>query len=138
MKTSGDKGQSQAIMARVGIIFGLLLCGLTIAGMVATTVKSPILFIPMMIGIPTLFCGVVALNPHRRKQAMRTAATLALIGSCVGLVRTVVWASRWMREGQVLRYALFLNIGLLIVSGTFLAIFVASFIQDRRRRKSQA
>ena len=64
-------------MARVGIIFGLLLCGLTIAGLVGTTVKSTILFIPMMIGIPTLFCGVVALNPHRRKHAMRVSATIA-------------------------------------------------------------
>ena len=124
-------------MARIGIIFGLLLCGLTIAGMVMTTVKSPILFVPMMIGIPTLFCGVVALNPHRRKQAMRTAAILALIGSSIGVVRCAVWASRWIREEQVIRYAFFLNVGLLIVSGTFLAICVSSFIQDRRRRKSQ-
>jgi hypothetical protein len=121
-------------MARVGIIFGLLLCGLTFVGMVETTVKSPILFIPMMIGIPTLFCGVVALNPHRRKQAMRAAATLALLGMSVGMIRSSVWLSRWMRDEQVLRYAFSLNVALMIISGTFFVILIVSFWQDRRPR----
>ena len=121
-------------MARIGIIFGLLLCGLTFTAMIATTVKSPILFIPMMIGIPTLFCGVVALNPHRRKQAMRAAAVLALLGLSVGTIRSLFWTSRWMRDEQVLQYALNLNVALMLVSGTFFVICVGSFVQDRRRQ----
>ena len=124
-------------MARVGIIFGLLLCGLTFVGMVETSVKSPILFIPMMIGIPTLFCGVVALNPHRRKQAMRAAAALALLGLTVGTIRSSVWTMRWIRDEQVLRYAFSLNVALMVISGTFFLIFIASFLQDRRRRQTQ-
>ncbi len=124
-------------MARVGIIFGLLLCGLTFVGMVETTVKSPILFIPMMIGIPTLFCGVVALNPHRRKHAMRAAATLALLGLSVGTIRSSVWTMRWIRDEQVLRYAFSLNVALMVISGTFFLICITSFLQDRRRRQTQ-
>lgn len=124
-------------MARVGIIFGLLLCGLTFVGMVETSVKSPILFIPMMIGIPTLFCGVVALNPHRRKHAMRAAAALALLGLTVGTVRSSVWTMRWIRDEQVLRYAFSLNVALMLISGTFFVICIASFVQDRRRRQTQ-
>ena len=124
-------------MARVGIIFGLLLCGLTIAGLVGTTVKSPILFIPMMIGIPTLFCGVVALNPHRRKHAMRFAGVLALLGTSVGAIRSLVWLTRWMREAQIERYAVILNVALLAISGTFLLISIVAFLQDRRRRHAQ-
>jgi len=124
-------------MARVGIIFGLLLCGLTFVGMVETSVKSPILFIPMMIGIPTLFCGVVALNPHRRKQAMRAAATLALLGLTVGAIRSSVWTMRWIRDEQVLRYAFSLNVALMVISGTFFLICIASFLQDRRRSQTQ-
>ena len=124
-------------MARVGIIFGLLLCGLTIAGLVGTTVKSPILFIPMMIGIPTLFCGVVALNPHRRKHAMRAAGVLALLGTSVGAIRSLVWLARWMQEAPIERYAAILNVALLASSGTFLLILIISFLQDRRRRHAQ-
>ena len=68
-------------MARVGIVFGLLLCGLTVVGMVGTTVKSPMQFIPMMLGVPILFSGVVALNPHRRKHAMHAASAVAILGA---------------------------------------------------------
>ena len=124
-------------MARVGIIFGLMLCGLTIAGLVGTTVKTPILFVPMMIGIPTLFCGVVALNPHRRKHAMRVAAVLALLGTSVGAVRSLVWATRWVREAEIERYAVILNLALLAISGIFLLISIVAFLQDRRRRHAQ-
>ncbi len=124
-------------MARVGIIAGLLLCGLTIAGLIGTTVKNPILFIPMVIGIPTLFCGVVALNPHRRKHAMRFAGALALLGTSVGAIRSLVWLSRWMRDGEVQNYAVILNVALLAISGTFLMICITSFVQDRHRRHAQ-
>ena len=124
-------------MARVGIIFGLLLCGLTIAGLVGTTVKNPILFVPMMIGIPTLFCGVVALNPHRRKHAMRVAGALALLGTCIGGIRGLVWLSRWMRDEQVQQYAVYMNLVLFTISGVFLSICIASYLLDRRRRHAQ-
>jgi drug/metabolite transporter (DMT)-like permease len=114
-----------------------MLCGLTIAGLVGTTVKTPILFVPMMIGIPTLFCGVVALNPHRRKHAMRVAGVLALLGTSVGAVRSLVWATRWVREAEIERYAVILNLALLAISGIFLLISVVAFLQDRRRRHAQ-
>jgi len=121
-------------MARLGIILGVLLCGLTYAGLISTTAKNPILFIPMMIGIPTLFCGVVALNPHRRKHAMRAAATLALLGASVGSIRSSIWLTRWMRDEEIYRYAVGLNVAMMVISGTFLVIFFVSFLQERGRR----
>ena len=39
------------------------------------------------------------MNPHRRKHAMRFAGILALFGTSVGAIRSLVWLSRWMRDG---------------------------------------
>lgn len=124
-------------MARVGIVFGLLLCGLTYAALVATNHKSPIQFIPMMIGIPTLFCGVVALNPHRRYQSMQAAAVLALSGTIVGCSRSAVWLFDWMRNEPYDAYTAPVNLALMVVSGLFLLLCITSMIQDRRRRHAQ-
>ena len=71
-------------MARVGIVFGLILCGITFAGLVATSAKIPTQFYPMMLGIPILFCGVVSLNPHRRRLSMMVAAGIAATGALLG------------------------------------------------------
>jgi len=73
-------------MARLGIIFGLILFGISIAAMLQTPQKAPSQFYSMMFGIPTFFCGIVALNPHRRRQAMIIASGIALIGTVSGLV----------------------------------------------------
>ena len=73
-------------MDRVSIVFGLLLCGLSAVGMIASITKDPVQFIPIMIGIPVLFCGVVSLNPHRRRLAMRLAATVTATGGVLGIV----------------------------------------------------
>ena len=78
-------------MARIGIIFGLALCGLTVACLVQSTTKSPYQFIPMILGIPMLFLGVVALNPHRRRQAMNVAASVSTMGLVVGGLPSDLW-----------------------------------------------
>lgn len=74
-------------MARVTIIIGLLLCGLSAVAMVGTPLKMPALFIPMMFGIPVLFCGVVGLNPHRRRVAVAIAATIMSIAVVAAAAR---------------------------------------------------
>lgn len=72
-------------MARLGIIFGLLLCGISIAAMLQTPLKTPSQFYSMMFGIPIFFCGIVSLNPHRRRQSMMIANLLASIGVISGM-----------------------------------------------------
>lgn len=124
-------------MARTGIIFGLLLCGLTCAALILSTVKSPSQFIPMMIGIPTLFCSVVALNPHRRKQAMRAAASLALLGALVGGIRSLALLSDSIRDQDLPRYLASVNTTLCLLSCAFLAIWLVDYVQQRRRRHQQ-
>jgi len=121
-------------MARAAIIFGLLLCGLTAAALVTTTMKSPSQFIPMVIGIPALFCGVVALNPHRRKHAMRAAAILALAGTLVGGIRSLALLTGSVRHEEFDRYLGLLNAALFVFSAMFLCFWIIDFFRQRHRR----
>jgi len=73
-------------MARLGIIFGLILFGISIFAMLQTPQKTPSQFYSMMFGIPIFFCGLVALNPHRRRHAMLIACMVAMFGVGGGLV----------------------------------------------------
>ena len=67
-------------MPHIAIFFGVSLCGLTVVGMISSVEKLAALCVPMLLGLPILFAGVVALNPHRRMAWMRFAAVLALLG----------------------------------------------------------
>ena len=64
-------------MARTAIVFGLLLCGLTLYGLFASMLKSPLQFVPLMFGIPVFLCGIVGLNPHRQRLASFIAAIIS-------------------------------------------------------------
>ena len=81
-------------MARLGIIFGLILVGISLAAMLQTPQKAPSQFYSMMFGIPTFFCGIVALNPHRRKQAMTVATLLCLAAILSGLTWIMIHYSK--------------------------------------------
>lgn len=125
-------------MARAGIIFGLALCGLTLLALVGTPVKTPIQFIPMMLGIPILFCGVVALNPHRRRYAMRVASLVALVGAIVGAGVAVYWSVGLPQPAMTDRNSLRLVIVLTSTCTLFVAFCVAFFISLRRRKRRAA
>ncbi len=71
-------------MERVAIVFGLILCGLTVFGLLVSPLKPPAVFVPLLFGIPALLCGVVSLNPHRRRVGMGLAAGIGGLGAIVG------------------------------------------------------
>lgn len=119
-------------MARAGIVFGLILCGLTFVGLVGTELKIPTQFYPMMLGIPVLFCGVVALNPHRRKHAMHVTAALALIGTVAGAAASVAWI---FNDDQTDRYDLLLTGSMSLVCLGLLISCIVSFRNARKRKK---
>lgn len=121
-------------MARIGIVFGIVLCCLSIAGMVGTLQKDPAQFIPMMMGVPVLICGVVALNPHRRRYAMHAALIIASLGAvCGGLMAS--WDLLQLVSGDdVNKYALRLLAVMSIICAAFCVICVVSLIQANRRR----
>ncbi len=109
-------------MARIGIVVGLLLFGLTIAGLSMTTQKSYTQFIPMMFGIPMLFFGVVALNPHRRGEAVFAALLLALVGLALGAGRTLMLSISWFAGGHVNPLSFQLVAAMTTVCGIFVII----------------
>jgi len=125
-------------MARVGIIFGLLLCGVTLLGLIATADKSPTQFFPMMLGIPVLFCGVVSLNPHRRRYAMKFTSALAIIGTVAGGSATFVSLLKIAAGHPVNRFGLSLTTALAVISLILLASCLVWFMVARRRREASA
>ena len=102
--------------------------------MVGTPAKSPTLFVPMMLGIPVLFCGVVALNPHRRKHAMHTACVIALLGAFGGGARAVFCMVEFAGGNGIDGYGLNVIIGMSLICVVFVVICIISFIQTRRRK----
>lgn len=121
-------------MARVAIVFGLLLCGLTFAALVGTMEKSPSLFFPMILGIPILFCGVVGLNPHRRRHALYVACSIATLGALAGLGRLGVLMSRLSRQQDVNGYTSNLMLVMTAVCLVYALVCISSLILMRRRR----
>ncbi len=124
-------------MARVGIVFGLLLCGLSVIGMLATVNKDPTQFVPLMLGIPILFCGVVALNPHRRRLAMQSAAATGVLGIVVGFVQAVVIGVRWSDGEPVGDLGWKLITAMTWLCATFSVICVILLLRSRRRPVTQ-
>lgn len=122
-------------MPQTSVLFGLALCGLTVFGMIGTAEKLATAFVPMMLGIPLVFCGIVSLNPHRKKIWLRMAATVGLLGATLSALRLVyqIWM---LADGEpVNRFALALMAAILGLCGAFLTILaIASWRYHRRRR----
>ena len=125
-------------MARAGIVFGLILCGVTFAGLVGIAAKTPTQFFPMMLGIPLLFLGVVALNPHRRRFAMAISIGISVLGVVCGAAWTVFRLASIEDGGsEIDRYSLRL-IGVMVLVCIVFAISCAAWFRRVRRKSSLA
>ncbi len=102
--------------------------------MVGTPIKSPTQFIPMMLGIPVLFCGVVALNPHRRRHAMHVASAIGLLGAVAGAARAMYCLLELAGGNEIDRYGFKVIVAMSGICTIFVVICVVSFIQTRRRK----
>ncbi len=125
-------------MARVGIVFGLLLCALTVTGLVVSLDKGLVQFVPMMLGIPILFCGVVALNPHRRRHAMHFSAGIAGVGALLGGGRASALAIGWIRGAETDPLALRMVSVMAVSCLVFVVICLLSFLHARRRNRTES
>lgn len=86
-------------MARLGILAGVLLCVDTAMALMGSYEKAVWLFLPMMIGIPIMFLGVVGLNPHRRRVALTAMAGVGLLGCVLGAVDLAAVYMDWRSSG---------------------------------------
>lgn len=97
-------------MARITILLGLLLCALTMIGLlVPAGGKISSAFIPMIFGIPLVIAGIVALNPHRRRACTTFACALALIGGLGPPVLIRQFGVEWLGNEPVQRLPLVLS-----------------------------
>lgn len=111
----------------------------------------PALFIPMMFGIPVLFCGVVGLNPHRRRNSVATAAAIMLFAVVAALARCgygIALAEHFVDppvgdlvvpdlDGETVdAYAANLAFATLVISSIFMVIYCVSLLGARRQSRS--
>lgn len=122
-----------SLMARFGIVSGLLLCIDTAMALFGSLNKAPVFFIPMMLGIPILFFGVVALNPHRRRQALSTAALIGALGSVIGCGQLMHFFSLWRKAGEVnLHYTRIVSLMLVVCVIFSVSYLWTAFSKTRR------
>lgn len=97
-------------MARITILLGLLLCALTMVGLLAPTAgKITIAFVPMIFGIPVVIAGIVALNPHRRRICTTFACALAFIGGLGPPVLIQRFGVEWLGDEPAQRLPLVIS-----------------------------
>ncbi|MCM2371667.1 hypothetical protein [Aporhodopirellula aestuarii] len=101
-----------------------------------TTQKSYTQFIPMMFGIPMLFLGVVALNPHRRGESVFVALLLSAAGMLLGCGRFVVLLFAWFAGEHVNLLSVQLVAAMALICGVF--VIVAERWRRIRRRSELA
>ena len=125
-------------MAKVTMVFALLLCVLGLAGFLFTGRIHQTALIPTWFGLALGFCGYLAISPDekRRKLFMHinvTVGLLGLIGAIVSALREYGHArslgadSDWKALSAQLAMA-----GLLLI---YVNLCVRSFIQVRRSRQ---
>jgi hypothetical protein len=125
-------------MARVSILFGVLLTVLGIFGFAATGREHYTALIPVLFGILLALLGVlVSVRPHWRKHLMHTAALVALIGiggSAPGLIGLIKWGMNGTEPGR--RAAAIAQGVMAILLLIYLILCVRSFIAARKARQS--
>ena len=125
-------------MAKLTLVFAVLLVALGLAGYLGTGSLHPTALIPAWIGLTLGLFGFLAISPNesRRKLFMHISVTVALlgfIGSAVELVRTYVHANAAGVEPNQIAVASKITLaGLLLL---YVILCVRSFISARRSGK---
>jgi fumarate reductase subunit D len=120
-------------MPQLTLLFGGLLIALGPIGY-ALSDKGPAAmtaFIATVFGILLVICGLVAMNPGRRKHAMHAAAVVGLLGMLLPLGRLVptlikgneVSAAAWVSLG-----------GMVVLCLIFFLLCFKSFLDARKAR----
>ena len=96
--------------------------------------KSITRLIPAFFGAPILVCGVLALNPARRKHAMHGAVTVGLLGF---LGSASMLLPKLIKGDQVSQLKLMTQGGMAVLCLLFVILCVRSFIAARKEMKAE-
>jgi uncharacterized membrane protein len=121
-------------MAKVTLIFAVLLAALGLGGYLGTGSAHPTALIPMWIGLALGIFGFLAISPRegRRKLFMHINVTIGLLG----FLGTVVDIVRNLVSSQAVDpIALTAKIALVWLLFIYVALCVRSFIAARRSGK---
>ncbi|MGA3046337.1 MAG: hypothetical protein ABSD67_06915 [Terracidiphilus sp.] len=125
-------------MAKVTLVFALLLVALGLAGYLGTGSIYPTALIPTWIGLALGICGFLAISPNegRRKLFMHINVTIGLLGFLGGAVEAVrgyVHAkSAGLEPDQIALASKSTLAGLMLI---YVILCVRSFIAARRSGK---
>ena len=125
-------------MAKLTLVFAVLLVALGLAGYLGTGSLHPTALIPAWIGLTLGLFGFLAISPNesRRKLFMHISVTVALlgfIGSAVELIRTYVHAHALGVEPDQIALASKFTLTVLLL--VYVILCVRSFIAARRSGK---
>ena len=141
-------------MAKVTIVFGIILIGLGLVAYFGSTPKSspqsevtqldgdgaigrklPITaLIPAFFGAPLLVCGLIAMRENLLKHAMHAAAMIGLLGSLGGLSNSIRGILKDVPNYRSVGYSFVMG----VICTVFVALCIRSFIQARKRREKIA
>ncbi len=119
-------------MARISIVFGLLLTALGVGAFVGTGSEHPTALIPAGFGLVLVLLGALALKDNLRKHAMHLAAVVGLIGAVGGAVMLLLPFIKGTGIQRPTAYACTAAMTVLCLG--FVGLCVNSFVQARRRR----
>lgn len=122
-------------MARTTILFAALLIALGVGAYFVTGMQSWTALIPSIAGALLGICGVIALDPNKRKHAMHAAVLLAVLG-CAGGAPGVIKALKWVTSGSepVRPAAVVVQAVMSAVLLPYIVLCVKSFIDARRAK----
>ena len=116
-------------MARIAMIFGVLLVALGLGGHYGSDQAGWSAWIAALFGSGLLGLGVAALKESFRKHAMHAAAVLGLVGFLVTIHGLVEFLRLVSAKPDLLTKST-----TAILCGTFLVLAIKSFVDARRRR----
>jgi len=120
-------------MAKISIIFGLILIILGLISYLGISSESITALIPTFLGIPVLILGFLALNEKYLKHAMHGTAVLMLLGFA-GTVGGLIKFFR-MLGGEVFERSSAITIQAIMamICMIFLIFAIKSFVDTRRK-----
>jgi hypothetical protein len=127
-------------VAKLTIVFGVLLMVLGVAFFVATGSAHPTALIPLWFGLLLGLCGVLANTPDARRRMlwMHIAVTIGLIGFVFPGARAGMAIARWiggaLTATAAARNAVHEELAMALLCLVFTVLCVRSFIAARRGR----
>jgi hypothetical protein len=125
-------------MAKVTIVFAVLLVALGLAGYYYTGAIHPTALIPLWFGVGLGICGALAMSPseRRRKIFMHVAVTIGVIGFFGGFITAIQGYGSARSQGiEPDMVALWDKLIMAFIMLNYVVLCVQSFIKARRLRE---